>query len=670
MVSVRVCRLIFLFLFLASSLAACRNPEPERERTDYDNWAPEARYIGKEACGECHSQNYSTYLQSEMGRSWKKASLSLSIANFEDPDPVYSEHDDMYYQPFHRGEDLFVKAYRLENGDTVHTRIEQIDYIVGSGQHTNSHIYEENGFLYQVPVTWYAQDGIWDLAPGFQHRSRSPFDRPITSECMACHNGVPQFEKGSENRFLYVPSGIGCERCHGPGSIHRDAIKAGRQVNVDRDIDYTIVHPGKLSPERQLDLCKRCHMQAAEVMAPDVVPEDFRPGQALSSFQNVYWIRQPDSALVFNMASHPDRLEMSKCFRETWRDDSDLPKLTCVTCHNPHLSIELVSDDYYTALCKSCHETNNHIFCSEPSVLDGTDTTPCASCHMPTSGSKDIPHIRVTDHYIRKPGVEERRLSHIEMEEQKRFIRLVGLVDSNPSLKDRADGLLSYFELITNRPGILDSADVYMRRAIDAEPELDVTRSMIRLRFLQEDYMAVRRMVLAGDYASIEDAWTLYRIGESFAATGDFPTAAHYFGRALGLGPDHLRIKDRLAVIFTDLGDYEQAIALFDEILFANPKFENAYTNRGFVFLAQGRFEEAEADFRGAIALNPDSETAMANLASLYFNTQREEQARPLVRRLIRLQPENPEYARLWRLLDPFERRTVGDDAYSPESGN
>ena len=37
---------------------------------------------------------------------------------------------------------------------------------------------------------------------------------------MTCHNSFPHFTLGSENKYQNVPSGIDCERCHGPGELH------------------------------------------------------------------------------------------------------------------------------------------------------------------------------------------------------------------------------------------------------------------------------------------------------------------------------------------------------------------------------------------------------------------------------------------------------------------
>jgi hypothetical protein len=52
----------------------------------------------------------------------------------------------------------------LAGKDTVHQRFEKVSYIVGSGQHTNSHIININGYLHQAPITFYTQKGKWDLS--------------------------------------------------------------------------------------------------------------------------------------------------------------------------------------------------------------------------------------------------------------------------------------------------------------------------------------------------------------------------------------------------------------------------------------------------------------------------------------------------------------------------
>ena len=46
-------------------------------------------------------------------------------------------------------------------------------------------------------------------------------------ECIACHNAYPDFVLGSENKYTAIPTGIDCERCHGPGELHVEKIKMG-----------------------------------------------------------------------------------------------------------------------------------------------------------------------------------------------------------------------------------------------------------------------------------------------------------------------------------------------------------------------------------------------------------------------------------------------------------
>lgn len=620
----------------------------------YLNLSEEATYVGIEKCKTCHPTQYATYTESEMGRSFKKATLQNSAARFDDVRPVYDPHKDFYYLPFHRGENLFVKEFRLAGRDTVFQRVEQIDYIVGSGQHTNSHIMEENGYLYQVPLTWYAQDGRWDLPPGFDAGNNSRFGRPIPVQCMTCHNAMATFVPGSQNRYTAVPHGIDCERCHGPGSLHVEEKWAGIVADTaNGNIDPTIVNPGKLPYQRQLDVCQRCHVQGATVFEEGKTAFDFRPGQRLADVANVYLPRYADSTESFIMASHPDRLQMSSCFQQSHVPDNGYEPITCITCHNPHVSIKSLGQDHYNQVCASCHTPEKDNLCAEDIAVRARKQDNCVACHMAVSGSSDIPHIRITDHYIRTFGRSESLFvsaSHTTKEDL--LVGIASLVEPNPTNRDIAEGYLANYEERANHPEFLDSAAVYLEKARGETPPLVLARSQIRLWFWQKDYEAITDLVATLNTAGIEDPWTLYRMGEAFSQTGQIEEAVDYLERAVTLSPHHLPFQNKLAGAYNDLGQYEHALSLYNAILEANPKYEDAYNDRGFTRIALGDIEGAEADFRAALALNPDIAMALGNLASLYYNTDRKAEARPYVRRLLALEPDNPNYQQFWNLVN------------------
>ena len=50
-----------------------------------------------------------------------------------------------------------------------------------------------------------------------------------------------------------------------------------------------------------------------------------------------------------------------------------------------------------------------------------------------------------------------------EIDSRSKFLRLASILDKHPTDSNIAEGFMSYFELLTNRPGMLDSAEVYLR---------------------------------------------------------------------------------------------------------------------------------------------------------------------------------------------------------------
>lgn len=229
--------LLLISLTIFSELY-CDNPIKKKIQPikEYASLADSTKYVGMNTCRECHESIYQSYIETGMGRSFEKASIQKSAAEFGTHEVVYDKYLDYFYHPKWNGDSLQVTEFRLANGDTIHQRTETVSYIVGSGQHTNSHIMNEMGYLSQVPVTFYTQKAKWDMAPGFENGNNTRFKRIIGLECISCHNAYPDFVLGSENKYKSVPQGIDCERCHGPGSSH---------VELKRE-EYLLMSPKKL----------------------------------------------------------------------------------------------------------------------------------------------------------------------------------------------------------------------------------------------------------------------------------------------------------------------------------------------------------------------------------------------------------------------------------------
>jgi Tfp pilus assembly protein PilF len=640
------CGALALFVVAACTKGSQEEKKGEVIATGYLNHGPDAEYVGRQACQPCHADKYESFIASEMGRSFKPAKTSLSSADFHNAHPVHDKQLDLWYFPFTQGEEMFVREFRLEGKDTVFSRTEKIDFIVGSGQHTNSHIFEENGYLHQMPLTYYTQEGKWDLPPGYENGSNSRFSRAIEIECMTCHNAMPKYVAGTDNRYDAIPDGVDCERCHGPGSIHVKTMQAGGDNPHFRDgIDYTIVHPGKLPVDLQFDICQRCHLQGTAVPVEGKTFMDFRPGMKLGDVINVFLPRWEDSLQNFIMASHPDRLRMSKCFAGSQSESGTRRPMTCITCHNPHESIKAKGLEAYKLVCEGCHQQQK---CTAPEASLKAEQYLCTKCHMPPSGSADIPHVRITDHFIRIP---EKQISPSDAAAQKRFLRLACLTQTKPSPRVMAEGYLAYHEQFSRLPAALDSADTWLRRALATESEEALLRPLVRLRYLQGDNAALAALASKRKPASVPDSWTAYRLGEGLLAQGQPSAAQDWMGHAVRLSPQHLKFRARFGEMLLAQGQPAQALAQLDTLLQLYPKAEGAWNNRGFAKVQTGQVPASESDFVQELKLQPAHEMALANLASVYFNTGRAAQAKVLVIQLRKIRPNHPPYENMWKLL-------------------
>ncbi|MEO1436069.1 MAG: tetratricopeptide repeat protein [Bacteroidota bacterium] len=596
--------------FLALLISACMtltycSREPNQainmETELYLNLHDSVEYVGMNQCRACHQNIYETFIETGMGRSFDHASKAKSDAVFDKHALVYDEELDFYYKPYWDGDTLVIKEFRLSGTDTVHQREERISYIIGSGQHTNSHLINENGYVYQAPITFYTQDQKWDLAPGFEDGANSRFQRIIATECMTCHNHLPEHVEGSQNKYTEVPRGIECERCHGPGEIHVREKLAGNIVDTSKYVDYTIVNPANLPVELEIDICQRCHLQGTAVLKAGKDFFDFRPGMHLAEVMNVFLPRYTNSHDKFIMASQADRMRLSDCFK--------LSDMSCTTCHNPHESVKLSSVDKYNNICQSCHDkVDQKPVCTENAKALAAENNNCVNCHMPKRGSIDIPHVRITDHNI---------AIHVDQEEKSdiaKFIGLECLTDENASPLDMAKGYLALYDKFVPERQMLDSAALFL--SLSKANSADKFSATVHLLFNLGDYAGIAAQFQALELKQGLDPWSAYRVGEALNYLGNYPEALQQFEAAVKAEPYNLNFQNKLGVAQLRNNQVANAQKTFEFLIDENPKQPIALSNLGFILLQQGNLQKGEQLIDQAIQLDPDYEQAFLNKAS------------------------------------------------------
>ncbi len=628
MFSTKKITLYFLALVVAWCFSFCKKTSNSTNDSPFRNVRDSVAYVGMATCASCHANVHETFQHTGMGRSFDLATLKKTAATFGPQAVVYDSPRNFYYHPFFKDSVMYVLEYRLgDDGDTIHHRLEKISYIVGSGQHTNSHIINENGYLYQAPVTWYTQEKRWDLAPGFKENN-SRFGRWLTDECITCHNHLPEQVPGSMNRFSKMPTGIECERCHGPGKLHVEEKLRGLVVDTAKQADYSIVNPRRLPRDLQMDLCQRCHLQGVAVLNEGKTFFDFKPGMRLSEVLNVYLPRYTDSHEHFIMASQADRLRMSECFKNS-------PELSCITCHQPHRSVEITPISQYNNACLKCHATNA---CTEKPEPRASKSDNCVACHMPKSGSTDIPHVRITDHRIGLPSQRDKSAMTTTVAPQKKaFLGIQNLTKPNPSPLDMARGYLAMHDKYIASPVMLDSAAFYLSKSRGKPERLLPVK--VHLLFLKQDWEGILAIKFPDGMKL--DAWTAYRVGEACMNKGFAESALHWYDLAVQDYPLHLDFLEKKGAALLALKRIAEAKTVFENVLKLNPGRPIALLNLGYANVLTGNLPQGEKLYDQALALDPDYEQALVNKAALLIFQQKKPDAKRLLERVLRINPGN-----------------------------
>ena len=430
------------------------------------------------------------------------------------------------------------------------------------------------------------------------------------------------------------------------------------------------MNPAKLSIDAQFDICQRCHLQGNTILKEGKSFYDFKPGMKLSDYMTVFLPKYKNADDKFIMASHADRLKQSQCFIKSMGTSTGSATknklkpykdaMTCVTCHNPHVSVRETNPNVFNDACNSCHNENgkSKLTCSDekvkkmpiviqshssPSIYSSAN---CVSCHMPKSGSIDIPHVTVHDHYIRKPITKKYK------DGIKEFIGLYAINEKNPSAYTKAKAYINQYEKFEGKLYCLDSAAFYLKDKTESDLKNNIDL-LIQLYFNKNDFnklagyvdkvtdaYLINTKLIKKSYSN-DDAWTCYRIGEAFYNLGNIQRAITYYKKSNDLAPYVLDFKNKYGAALAANNLLPDADKVLTEILKENPKHVSALTNLGFVKLREGNVKEAELLYFKALSLDPDYEALLLNIAGLYAYKKDFKQAETYLNRLLKHKPNN-----------------------------
>ena len=581
-----------------------------------------AGYLEPGACDGCHQEIANSYARTGMARTFGSIRAATQFPELKAGSFVHSASAESFTVYSQNGKPHLRRQQVGFEGSVTNVLSTPIDYWFGSGNHARSYISRtKSEKLVELPLTWYRESkGHWAMSPGYDRPDHAGFSRNITYRCMFCHNGYPAIEadglEGGTRFPRKLPEGIDCQRCHGPGQNHLNAV---RQKLSPEKVRSAIVNPARLSPDRRMQVCMQCHLETTSLRLPanllryDRAVFSYRPSEPLEDYR-LHFDRAPGSGFRdrFELDSSAYRLRMSPCYTASRGD------LVCTTCHNPHESSKSPAAlRRYTEACQSCHLAD-----VKKMVAGGRHprSRECVSCHMAKRRPDDAIHVKITDHNIRKrPGPFTAPL--VEHHDgntppyRGEVVRYYPAGDSPSPPDDAAYLAVAQLKHDSN----LEEGVRQLHAAITRQPPA-------RFEFYFELAEAYRRLgQIERAIVNYQEAcsrapqeWrNFYRLGTAYSSLSKMNEATFALEKARTLAPKETAVLEAFADVLSAQGRLRDAVATLQRGLEMEPESATLHTNLGARLLLLGDKAGAEKAWREAVRLRPEAATMQLNLANL-----------------------------------------------------
>ncbi|MGD8832919.1 MAG: tetratricopeptide repeat protein [Pseudomonadales bacterium] len=620
---------ILLPLTLCAMAAGCGrddSPAPSSTPTVSSTSAPRpaAGYVGSEGCAACHAAETRNWQGSHHDLALQTATAETVLGHFPD------EFDGTRFS-------LDDQEYRIAPSSGEAPRV--VLYTFGVTPLQQYVIPFELGALQTYPVAWDSRPADsggqrWfhlqedDYPPGDPMHWTGRANR-WNSQCADCHStGVRKGYDPQTMRYstTWAVEDVGCEACHGPGSLHV-ADPAGAPL-MPLDTQAT-----------QINACAPCHSRRSQ-LAEGFVPE--------RAYLDYYLPRLLSPELYHVDGQIDDEVYVYGSFLQS---RMHLAGVTCSNCHDAHgATLKRPGNE----TCTLCHQqapaagfaaaagrydTSEHHF--HPPGSPGAE---CVACHMPSKTYMKVDDRR--DHSFRIPrpdlavtlGVPEPCTGchadrtaawaagvirgHFGEDRPRHFAGAFAAADA---AEPGADAALAALVGDPAQPIMVRASALARLGAYDRGHTLDAIREarnggpLLRLaapRAAQSLNPQTRWRLLA---PLLDDELRAVR-SETVSAL--LPT--------LAADP---AFRSRLAPYLT-AWEAEQTL---------NLDFPETLTNLASAHMLLGQPQKAEADLEEALRQQPSWVPGLTNLADVYRVTGREAEAGELLERALALAPDQPE---------------------------
>ncbi|MBI2353446.1 MAG: hypothetical protein HYV06_00215 [Deltaproteobacteria bacterium] len=353
----------------------------------------DATYVGSQKCGACHKKDHQAWKETWHANMHRDFNPAIVTADFNNVEITYKDVEiegpdktKVKLSPtikLNRDGDVFSFTL-IDKDNPVNNQTYKIAYVFGGNwnQHFEAQV---GGAYYPTPMRWVVEDkqwttkpfnALWWIADGTPDgRPKKPEEMPKTktgdATCDGCHTTGLTVAKDKESGKWVgrkIELGIGCEVCHGPGSVH---------VNTKSKND--IVNPNKLNAIQQNQLCGQCHSRVTNKQEKELsYPLGFAPG-AVDLEQRVnFWTysTNPKNFWANGFAS-----KNRQQYHDVQFGGHTKAGVTCITCHDTH-STQKGNAQVRTeknALCIQCHKVSAELYKGSAKEKAGIG---CVDCHM------------------------------------------------------------------------------------------------------------------------------------------------------------------------------------------------------------------------------------------------------------------------------------------------